>query len=552
MSIRQLLTAIGISSILVACDASDPNTPTPALAVYDGGEFTVEDLDAYVAGLPASQRVVDAEDPQAWWQARTREAVLERLLAHEMDLLDIRNDPNFQRLERAFVRDALVAEWLQEELKNHELTEQELMDLYEANRSELVIPGARLVGNIFLPYTDERDRSATSALAEDLYDRLSGGAAFSALAEQYSASETRYREGIMGWLQRDELAPELAEILWALPLNEVSRPAVTAQGVHLFIVINERQASELSLNEARTRLVRDWSRQTRREIVDGLATGLTDIFVPTGEELMTTLRQGSPDAIVLRINQYALTAAEFRNLFSSAGVETAEQTVEFLRNLADREIIFQTQYPGATTADLSPAANAALDRHLVAAYRNRQSTQWLNDNTALLQQHFQSHENTFRQPRQIAVEFVAAPLGQDPTSTLSRLIEGLGAAGEPASVTEALDGRAWTTPLQPLPAFARSDRRLVRALDDVPTGHWSAPYRIGDQLLAARIIDERPATTPTLDEVRRDVAAALMASEPASVYDAYSAAVFDRYNARFDYSGLERLVPGAPGTLDTN
>ncbi|EOD12181.1 hypothetical protein EMIHUDRAFT_420427 [Emiliania huxleyi CCMP1516] len=75
------------------------------------------------------------------------------------------------------------------------------------------------------------------ALANELKERLAGGADFASLAREHSQCPSgQKRDGSLGSFPPGQMVPAFDEIVWTAPLGEVQGPIKTQFGWHLILV----------------------------------------------------------------------------------------------------------------------------------------------------------------------------------------------------------------------------------------------------------------------------------------------------------------------------
>ena len=80
-------------------------------------------------------------------------------------------------------------------------------------------------------------------VAEDLVNKIRGGANFAAVARQFSQGTGATQGGDIGWIQQGQLAPELNRALTAADAGKISDPIRTANGFHILGLRDERTVS---------------------------------------------------------------------------------------------------------------------------------------------------------------------------------------------------------------------------------------------------------------------------------------------------------------------
>lgn len=102
-----------------------------------------------------------------------------------------------------------------------------------------------LVAEIFLPVDDPDDEGDVRQLANRLSSELqSGKAPFFQVARQFSQSAGAAKGGDLGWVQQDQLAPEVGERIASLAINQVSTPIRSLSGYHLILLREKRDIKE--------------------------------------------------------------------------------------------------------------------------------------------------------------------------------------------------------------------------------------------------------------------------------------------------------------------
>lgn len=101
----------------------------------------------------------------------------------------------------------------------------------------------RRVGEIFLAIDSPEQEAEAYQGAIRLLEQLQAGAEFSALARQFSQSATAAGGGEMGWVQEDQLDPELAKVLAGMSPGEVAGPVRTLSGFYILYVRDQRKVT---------------------------------------------------------------------------------------------------------------------------------------------------------------------------------------------------------------------------------------------------------------------------------------------------------------------
>lgn len=513
---------------LGSCDSVAPDV----VATYQGGEVTDDELYAFISSLPPGDRRVDASDPQAWWQRQVREAVVSELLLVEMQALGVSSQDRFVKLTRAYVRDVLVSGWVQDNVRFEPPSNEELRLRFEADRGNWVVPEGRLVASIFLAYSPQRDVSTTRRLADKLVRELRGGASFEELARQWSDSDTRLLGGVLGWVKRDSYSAQLNEILWSLPLRSVSDPQLTADGVHLFSVLQRRQRVEPTFEQVRPALLADEMQIRSDQAIAPLLEPMLDslqVQLPSPAETQALFQSAPSAREIMRVGAFSLTVGEFRSVVSREGI-AANKIWEWLQDLGRRELVFQCEFPKASEDDLDAVTRRKLQGRLLSSYRQQRTRQWMEAQDVDLQSYFDAHRSRYETPERIAMTRLSWTLSPDARQQRDALQAML--ATNPTREEIEASGAHWVDiPAHSVADLGRLDPHVPAALDEVDDGHWTSIWVANEQLNAVRVVERWPSQAAVFYSIRRRLAADLLASQPARYHAAFIDAVMSDYSA---------------------
>jgi len=311
-----LLPALAIPASFVALACAAPPPSPDAVAVYDGGEVSLSEVEERLQrleGLPAG----GIEELVGRYREAAETMVVHRLLlagGEESAKAEELGEP-YARLHRQAVLDHYFRHHLQEWLRP--IPEEEIAAHYREHRESFRRPAERYVWHIFRRHRDPAAPAETRAFLTDLRRRVLEGRSFRKLAQRHSDSETRLLEGRLGWIGRGELPPALEEVVFALPEGSVSEPIPVAGGAVLFQVTEVVEEKRFPLEDVRARI--EWTLRQRR-LEEEIGEEVGELEPPAGstvlepEALGRALAAGDPEAVVLEIEDFRLTAGELREL----------------------------------------------------------------------------------------------------------------------------------------------------------------------------------------------------------------------------------------------
>jgi peptidyl-prolyl cis-trans isomerase SurA len=135
-----------------------------------------------------------------------------------------------------------------------DVSEAEIDDAMARIRSNVGKTESR-VAEIFIPIdkVDQADEAKRSA--DRVIEQLRRGAAFAALAQQFSQGATAQQGGDLGWILPGGLDPALDAAIEKAPLRQATEPIRTPAGYHVLYVIDRRPFASAKPDDVRLNLV---------------------------------------------------------------------------------------------------------------------------------------------------------------------------------------------------------------------------------------------------------------------------------------------------------
>jgi peptidyl-prolyl cis-trans isomerase SurA len=97
------------------------------------------------------------------------------------------------------------------------------------------------VGEIFIPVDDPANRADAERFAETVISELRKGAPFPVVAAQFSQTQTALQGGELGWVQPNELDPQVAQLVQEMPVGAISNPVAVPGGFSIVTLQGKRQ-----------------------------------------------------------------------------------------------------------------------------------------------------------------------------------------------------------------------------------------------------------------------------------------------------------------------
>lgn len=150
------------------------------------------------------------------------------------------------------------------------VSQEEIRRFYESNPQRYRTPEKIRVRHILI-HKDGGEENASSDAGyrkiSIIKEKLMQGGDFADLAAEYSQESTAKRGGDMGFIQRDQMPPSIASIVFGLTVGEVSPILTTKHGYHLIQVTGRRAAAVLPFEDAQTEIHKTLREDKQRQAV---------------------------------------------------------------------------------------------------------------------------------------------------------------------------------------------------------------------------------------------------------------------------------------------
>jgi peptidyl-prolyl cis-trans isomerase SurA len=105
-----------------------------------------------------------------------------------------------------------------------------------------------LVSQIFLPVDSPQDEVEVRANVQRIYEQLTNGTPFIALAQQFSRDSAASSGGDLGWVQAGQMPQEVENTLAQMPVGAVSQPIRAAEGYYI-VALRQRREPRITATE---------------------------------------------------------------------------------------------------------------------------------------------------------------------------------------------------------------------------------------------------------------------------------------------------------------
>jgi peptidyl-prolyl cis-trans isomerase SurA len=97
------------------------------------------------------------------------------------------------------------------------------------------------VGEIFIPVEDPAAAADAQRFAETVINELRAGAPFPVVAAQFSQNQTALQGGALGWVQPNQLDPEVSRLVAEMPVGAISNPVKVPGGISIVTLQAKRE-----------------------------------------------------------------------------------------------------------------------------------------------------------------------------------------------------------------------------------------------------------------------------------------------------------------------
>ncbi|MEZ5047986.1 MAG: peptidyl-prolyl cis-trans isomerase [Chitinophagaceae bacterium] len=563
MSIR-LLSLFATSLLFLAgCQQGaapadvDVDANSPVVARYAGHQITVADVDARVLGMPRKQRPTPATDLDAWFPDLIKDMVIEDQLSayardHKLDQGD-----DFIR-----ARNGAVSRWIARQCvrtthpEATKVSDEDLHAEYDTRKDQWARPERRLAYHIFLRRDPGTKAQDLVDQAEKLRQRVLGGESFSLLASQYSQSETRHQDGLLGWVGRGMLPEGFEKILFALDEGVPSKPIATREGVQLFYVDHIVSARKTEFDEVksllRKQLVNDRMDQALAEI-EQQAQLPTDTLAVQRDELLAALRDGSPEQPLVGIGARRWTLGDFQRhwqalIASQEGPEQKQLVAErpWPAYEAWRRMLV-AQWQCESTGVVSEKAierKTQVWEHaaMISSARKHAMQELAEEDEARLRLFYNNNIGQFSSAPQWKLRHLSIPLSDHAAADMARLeAAAADVAADLDKLATELGGQVDEWEPATLGELARRDSRLPTLVSPLTLGQLSAPYRTDSALEQVQAVERIDSAPQPFDEVREQVAERYLAQYTADIFHQLSDQLLTKAHFELVPEGLEAL-----------
>ena len=493
------------------------------VALFGVEQITSTELDAYLLSLPPERRVPKNETTEELITERLREMALQRLFVELKDDSPLDLQEKISRQQEETRRSLATELFLNQELEQIELpTEAILRGIYDETVGDYEKSHRRLVRHIYRRATEETSLVFLVRELQSIQDRALAGESFSELAKQYSDSQSRHTSGNLGWLTEKDLLPQLAEVIFSLPFGVPSEPLVATNGVHLFLVEDEQEASVTPFDDVKAPIARDFMVRERDKAIEEAVADLpplSDCWLADASEVESLVVGGQESKAIFRCPGYEVRGEDLSRLGRlSADGPWGRGPAAVLRMIEHRERIYNDCLTReCLETDEVRNQVSRIENQIIASLVRQHRIVSRVDRSALVA-YFEAHEKRFSTRLQLQVVKLEIPRsdGLDPNDVMA-VLEGFSERtdidrSDLATLAQRYGGRTiesgWL-------GFSDLDAVFPGAIGPIMKllpGEASSPLVVEDRFHLLMISDRREPQLQTFEEVRDSVVSSYISS----------------------------------------
>lgn len=248
------ITVLFFSRTISSGERVDEQSNESVLARIGDEVITKGNLEAALNRIPQNRRGND------------NERLLDRLIEVKVFSMEARksgldDDPQIKESIESTTKETLARYFVKKYIdRQAEPSEEEIKKYYKKERKEqFVVPEGVLIQHILVKRKEQ---------AEALLKELKEGASFEKLAKKKSIARSWKKGGVLGWLFKGKMDPELEKVAFNLKIGTLSDVIQTREGYQIIKVLNKSDKRNISLETARAKIRYTLFWKKKRELID--------------------------------------------------------------------------------------------------------------------------------------------------------------------------------------------------------------------------------------------------------------------------------------------
>ncbi len=177
--------------------------------------------------------------------------------------------PRFKEIER----DKIIVQAMRQKNVREDfvISPEKIEEWYKANLDQFSTPEQVKISMIILreePGAAENPEVSKRAMAQEIRDKLAGGADFARMAQMYSEDSTAETGGDWGWVDRKTLTEELTKVAFGLKPGEISRVVSVSDSYYIVRLDARKPAVTKPLAEVRDEIGKKLLQEEKTKLQD--------------------------------------------------------------------------------------------------------------------------------------------------------------------------------------------------------------------------------------------------------------------------------------------
>jgi peptidyl-prolyl cis-trans isomerase C len=219
--------------------------------------YSVDDINSRIDNLdPQLKEFFDKKENKV----RMLDQIIQEEVVYQLAIKErLQRKKDFKETLEELKRQALINYFIKQNVDNRaEVTRAEVEDFYNDNSAQFAAYESRNLSHILVKSNDE---------AKNIAKRLRQGARFEELAAQYSIDPSNKQGGQLGWVRKEALVPEFANVAYSLTKNAPISGVVKSQfGYHIIRFNDARVVPQQSLDAVYVQISDNLLAQKKRDI----------------------------------------------------------------------------------------------------------------------------------------------------------------------------------------------------------------------------------------------------------------------------------------------
>jgi parvulin-like peptidyl-prolyl isomerase len=245
------------------------------VATMLGQEVTWSKLQLAVAKASEADREALNKDSEVF-ATYVRKIALRQYIVKQAQNIKLDDSSAVEFAVRQAYDKAMIDQWLNQATQpESDFPSEEAIDAaYQNNQTQFTVPGEVNLSQVFIQHTEDKNADA-ERLAIVLEAIKVNPDDFSELSKVHSDhAESAVNGGSLGWLQINQLQPEILKAIGELKVGHISMPVVTDKGSHFILVNGINPGSVKPLDEVKATIIealrKKWQEDKQQKIISEL------------------------------------------------------------------------------------------------------------------------------------------------------------------------------------------------------------------------------------------------------------------------------------------